>query len=64
LSLPLSSFVVSVGPSNETPLLLAERFNIGEQARWTLLDVVVGEGFAATLAVECRTKFHLAAATG
>lgn len=59
LSLPLNSFVVSVGPPSETPLLLAERNEIGEQNRLTLLDVIVGEGFAATLAVECRTQLRL-----
>jgi 4'-phosphopantetheinyl transferase len=55
LSLPLNSFVVSVAPPNETPLLVADRNEIGEQTRWMLVDVIVGEGFAASLAVECRT---------
>jgi hypothetical protein len=54
LSLPLSSFIVSVRP-NETSLLLADRFDIGEQARWILMDVSMGEGFAAALAAERRT---------
>jgi 4'-phosphopantetheinyl transferase len=56
LSLPLNSFVVSGGPPNGTPLLLADGNEIGDQERWTLVDVIVGEGFAASLAVECRTK--------
>jgi 4'-phosphopantetheinyl transferase len=55
LSLPLNSFVVSVGTPNETPLLLSDGNEIGDQERWTLVDVIVGEGFAASLAVECRT---------
>jgi 4'-phosphopantetheinyl transferase len=55
LSLPLKSFVVSVAPPNETSLLVADRNEIGEQTRWMLVDVTVGEGFAASLAVECRT---------
>ena len=55
LSLPLKSFVVSVAPPNETPLLVPDRDEIEEQARWMLVDVIVGEGFAASLAVECRT---------
>jgi 4'-phosphopantetheinyl transferase len=54
LSLPLNSFVVSVGPPNETPLLIADRNEIGEQTEWILVDLIVGEGFAASLAVECR----------
>jgi 4'-phosphopantetheinyl transferase len=55
LSLPLKSFVVSVAPPNETPLLVPDRDEIEEQTRWMLVDVIVGEGFAASLAVECRT---------
>lgn len=55
LSLPLKSFVVSVAPPNETSLLVADRNEIGEQTRWTLMDVNVGDSFAASLAVECRT---------
>jgi len=55
LSLPLKSFVVSVAPPNETPLLVPDRDEIEEQARWMLVDVIVGEGFAASVAVECRT---------
>jgi 4'-phosphopantetheinyl transferase len=55
LSLPLKSFVVSVAPPNETPLLVPDRDEIEEQARWMLVDVIVGEAFAASLAVECRT---------
>jgi 4'-phosphopantetheinyl transferase len=55
LSLPLKSFVVSVAPANETPLLVPDRDEIEEQARWMLVDVIVGEGFAASLAIECRT---------
>jgi 4'-phosphopantetheinyl transferase len=54
LSLPLKSFVVSVAPPNETPLLVADRNEIGEQTGWMLVDVLVGEGFAASVAVECR----------
>jgi 4'-phosphopantetheinyl transferase len=54
LSLPLQSFVVSVAPPNETPLLVADRNEIGKQTRWMLMDVNVGEGFAASLALECR----------
>jgi len=60
LSLPMNSFVVSVTPPNQTPLLVADRNQIGEQARWLLADVVVGQDFAATLAIERRTQFHLA----
>lgn len=60
LSLPMKSFVVSVTPPNQTPLLVADRNQIGEQARWLLADVVVGQDFAATLAIERRTQFHLA----
>jgi 4'-phosphopantetheinyl transferase len=55
LSLPLQSFVVSVAPPNETPLLVHDRDEIEEQARWMLVDVIVGEGFAASVAVERRT---------
>jgi 4'-phosphopantetheinyl transferase len=55
LSLPLKSFVVSVAPPNETPLLVPDQDEIEEQARWMLVDVIVGEGFAASVAVECRT---------
>jgi 4'-phosphopantetheinyl transferase len=55
LSLPLKSFVVSVAPPNETPLLVPDRDEIEEQARWMLVEVIVGEGFAASLAVACRT---------
>jgi 4'-phosphopantetheinyl transferase len=55
LSLALKSFVVSVAPPNETPLLVPDRDEIEAQARWMLVDVIVGEGFAASLAVECRT---------
>jgi hypothetical protein len=34
---------------------VADRNEIGEQARWMLVDLIAGEGFAASLAVECRT---------
>jgi len=55
LSLPLKSFVVSVAPPNETPLLVADRNETGEQTRWVLVDVIVGAGFAASLAIESPT---------
>ena len=60
LSLPLGSFVVSVAPPNGTPLLLADSNETVEYTRWMLMDVVVGQGFAATLAVEWQTQFPLA----
>jgi 4'-phosphopantetheinyl transferase len=55
LSLPLKAFVVSVAPPNKTPLLVVDRNEIGEQIRWMLVDVIMGEDFAASLALECRT---------
>jgi 4'-phosphopantetheinyl transferase len=57
LSLPLSSFVVSVRP-DDAPLLLIDRFDIRKQRQWMLRDVTVGEGFAAAVAVERQTKIQ------
>lgn len=51
LSHPLRSFAVSLAPS-ETAKLLSTDGDPQEAARWSLVDLSPGEGYAAALAVE------------
>jgi 4'-phosphopantetheinyl transferase len=51
LTLPLDSFDVSLSPG-EPALLRATRPDPGEAARWTLITLEVGPGYAAAVAVE------------
>lgn len=58
LTIPLSSFDVSVDPLDASPptaqRLLASRIAPGDDARWRLCDLTPGEGYRAALAVEER----------
>ncbi|MGA9998244.1 MAG: 4'-phosphopantetheinyl transferase superfamily protein [Pyrinomonadaceae bacterium] len=51
LSHPLDSFSVSLAPG-ETPTLLSSEDDPLETSRWSLLEVVPGEGYVAALAIE------------
>lgn len=51
LSVPLGQFDVSVAPG-EPAALVSTRFDAAEASRWSLAGLTVGEGYAATLAVE------------
>ena len=51
LSIPLSSFCVSLSP-DETPKLVSVEGQPSEVSRWTLHELEPGSGFAAALAVE------------
>jgi 4'-phosphopantetheinyl transferase len=53
LLLPLDSFDVSLRPG-EPPALLATRDDPAQAARWSLITLDVGPGYAAALAVERR----------
>lgn len=53
LSLPLDSFDVSLAPGSAA-ILRATRPDLSEAARWTLISLDVGSGYAAAAAVEGR----------
>ena len=59
LSIPLSSFCVSLSPE-ETPKLVSVEGQPSEVSRWTLHELDPGSGFAAALAVEGPvSRLHL-----
>lgn len=55
LSLPLDKFDVSLAPG-EPAALLGIRIGSEEMSRWNMLELAVGEGYAAALVVEGRDR--------
>jgi 4'-phosphopantetheinyl transferase len=59
LSLPLHEFDVFLG-TGEASLLLATRPNSAEAKRWTLREVLAGDGYVAALCVQgCGWRLKL-----